>query len=215
MIDCAFLVGRILFECGAVAMKRLVLSIFLIFLQAAPAWAGRAEGWAAYARGDYETALQEFLPLAEEGTPNAHFALGFVYQHVKSDPLNDAEAVKWYLRAAENGHALAQHNLGLMYANGRGIARNDAEAVRWYYKASQQSIAKAQVNLGSMYQRGLGVPRNLVFAYMWFDIATKRFEPGEDRDKAIQARDLVATHMTPIQLTEAKSKARNWKPEAQ
>ena len=56
-------------------MKRLVLLILLTFLQADLAWAGRAEGWAAYARGDYETALKELLPLAEQGTTNAHFAL--------------------------------------------------------------------------------------------------------------------------------------------
>ena len=105
---------------GAVAMKRLVLSIFLIFLQAGPTWAGRAEGWAAYGRGDYETALKELLPLAEEGTANAHFALGFVYEQVKGDPQNDAEAVKWYRRAAEKGHAQAQHNLGDLYQTGRG-----------------------------------------------------------------------------------------------
>jgi TPR repeat protein len=193
-------------------MKRLVLSIFLIFLQTGPTWAGRAEGWAAYARGDYETALKELLPLAEEGTPNAHFALGFVYEHIKGDPQNDAEAVKWYRRAAEKGHAQAQHNLGLMYANGRGIARDDAEAVTWYYKAAQQGIAKAQVNLGSMYFRGLGTPQDFIFAHMWFSLAASRFEPGEDRDKAVKARDLVALHMTPVQITEAKYLARKWTP---
>ena len=193
-------------------MKRLVLSIVLIFLQAVPAWAGRAEGWAAYARGDYETALQEFLPLAEQGTANAHFTLGFVYEHIKGDALNDVEAVKWYRRAAEKGHAQAQHNLGLMYANGRGIARDDAEAVRWYTKAAHQDIAKAQVNLGSMYQRGLGTRRDAVLAYMWFELASKRFDPGEDRDKAIRGREVVAAHLTPVQLTKAKGLARKWKP---
>ena len=195
-------------------MKRLVLSIVLIFLQAAPAWAGRAEGWAAYARGDYESALQEFLPLAEQGTANAHFTLGFVYEQVEGDALNDVEAVKWYRKAAERGHAQAQHNLGLMYANGRGIARNDAEAVKWYTRAAQQNIAKAQVNLGSMYQRGLGIPQDAVLAYMWFALASKRLDPGEDRDKARQGREVVAAHLTPVQLTKAKGLVWKWKPKA-
>jgi TPR repeat protein len=192
-------------------MKRLVLSIFLIFLQAGPTWAGRAEGWAAYGRGDYETALKELLPLAEEGTPNAHFALGFVYEQVKGDPQNDAEAVKWYRKAAEKGHAQAQHNLGIMYANGRGIARNDVEAVKWYTKAAEQNIAKAQVNLGSMYQRGRGTREDPILAYVWFTIAAKRLNPGEDREKAIRGRDLVAARMAPIQLTKAKQQLRDWR----
>ncbi len=33
----------------------------------APAWAGFDEGWAAYNRGDYATALREWRPLAEQG----------------------------------------------------------------------------------------------------------------------------------------------------
>jgi TPR repeat protein len=196
-------------------MKRLILTLILIVVQAGPAWAGRAEAWAAYARGDYETALQEFLPLAETGTASVQFALGFVYEQVEGDPQNDAEAVRWYRRAAEKGHGEAQHNLGIMYANGRGVARNDAEAVRWYTKAAQQDIAKAQVNLGSMYQRGLGTPQDVILAHMWFNLAAKRLEPGEDRDKAIQGRDVVAAKMTPVQLIKAQRLAQNWKPKAQ
>jgi TPR repeat protein len=199
---------------GAVAMMRLVLTLFLIVLQAGPVWASRAKAWAAYARGDYETALQEFLPLAEQGTPSVHFALGFVYEHVKGAPQNDVEAVKWYRRAAEQGHGEAQHNLGIMYANGRGVARDDAEAVAWYRKAAEQDIAKALVNLGSMYMRGRGVPQDPILAHMWLSVAIDRMEPGQDRDKAAEARNLVAESMTPLQIKKAKLRARNWTPKA-
>ena len=36
-------------------------------LLAAPAWADFDDGSAAYEHGDYETALEEWLPLAERG----------------------------------------------------------------------------------------------------------------------------------------------------
>ncbi len=41
-------------------MKRLVLTFAILIGLAAPAWAGFAEGVAAYERGDYATALREF-----------------------------------------------------------------------------------------------------------------------------------------------------------
>ncbi len=45
-------------------MKWLVLTFAILIGLAAPAWAGFAEGVAAYERGDYETALREMRPLA-------------------------------------------------------------------------------------------------------------------------------------------------------
>ncbi len=42
-------------------MKRLVLTFAILIGLAAPAWAGLAEGVAAYERGDYATALREFM----------------------------------------------------------------------------------------------------------------------------------------------------------
>ena len=84
----------------------------------APAWADWDEGAAAYWRGDYATALQEFKPLAEHGLAGAQYNLGVMYDKGKGVPQDDAEAVKWYRKAAEQGVAEAQYNLGFMYRNG-------------------------------------------------------------------------------------------------
>ncbi len=48
-------------------MKRIALAAVLLFVLVGPAWAGFDEGSAAYERGDYETALKEYRPLAEQG----------------------------------------------------------------------------------------------------------------------------------------------------
>ncbi len=47
-------------------MKRVTAFAVLLVVLAAPARAGLDEGVAAYERGDYETALREFRPLAEQ-----------------------------------------------------------------------------------------------------------------------------------------------------
>ena len=55
-------------------MKRLIFTIAILISLAAPAWAGFAEGAAAYLRGDYATALREFRPLAEQGDADAQWS---------------------------------------------------------------------------------------------------------------------------------------------
>ena len=56
-------------------------------------------GVKAYERGDYETALQEWQPLAEEGNPKAQFHLGQMYAKGNGIPKNDEEAAKLYKKA--------------------------------------------------------------------------------------------------------------------
>ena len=94
-------------------MKRLVLTFAILVGLAAPAWAGFAEGVAAFERRDYATALREFRPLAEQGHADAQFNLGLMYYKGQGVPQDHAEAMKWYRKAAEQGDADAQRNLGV------------------------------------------------------------------------------------------------------
>ena len=83
---------------------------------ALPTWAQDYDaGAAAYKRGDYAAALEEWRPLAEQGDVRAQFNLGAMYDHGMGVPPNYAEAARWYRKAAEQGDAGAQHNLSLMY----------------------------------------------------------------------------------------------------
>ena len=93
-------------------MRRLILTVSLILVLAAPAWAGFLEGVAAYERGDYAMALREFRPLAEQGYAGAQNNLGLMYARGRGVPQDYAAAVKWYRKAAEQGYVEAQHNLG-------------------------------------------------------------------------------------------------------
>ena len=99
-------------------MTRALFAAVLSLWLTTSAWAGFDEGVAAYNRGDYATAFEEMLPIAEQGDANAQFNLGFMYDNGEGVPQDYAEAVRWYRLAAEQGNAFAQVNLGVMYANG-------------------------------------------------------------------------------------------------
>ena len=66
------------------------------------------EGFAAFERGDYETAFREWLPLAEAGNATAQYNLGLLYDKGQGVPQDDQEALRWWRKAAEQGLAEAQ-----------------------------------------------------------------------------------------------------------
>jgi TPR repeat protein len=123
-------------------------------------------------------------------------------------------ALQLWQQLAAQGNAFAQTNLGFMYSSGRGVPQDLGEAAKWFRLAADQGNATAQSTLGSMYFGGESVPQDYVQAYMWVDLAASRFPPSatDDRHEATQHRDIVASRMTPDQLTEAQRLVREWKP---
>ena len=100
---------------------------------AAPAQSGPFEdAAAAYAAGDYATALQLYRAMADQGNGNAQFGLGTLYEQGRGVARDEAMAAKWYRLAAGQGHVQAQYNLGAMYDNGRGVAQDEVLAHMWF-----------------------------------------------------------------------------------
>ena len=90
------------------------------------------KGLVAYNLGDYDTALEEWKPLAEMGNPAAQYKLGYMYKTGKGIPLDYGGAVIWYHLAAIQGNASAQSNLGFMYKTGKGVPQDFLQSYMWY-----------------------------------------------------------------------------------
>ena len=104
---------------------------------------------------------------------------------------------------AKQGDADAQSYLGLMYFKGDGVPQDYKTAAKWYRLAAEQGLAFAQGNLGTMYANGTGVIQDNVYAHMWGNIgASNGYEYGG------KLRDEVAELMTPAQIAEAQTLAR-------
>jgi len=123
---------------------RNLVSIFLLLLLTLHSVlaADFKKGLDAAKKGNFETALKEWRPLAEQGDSYAQYNLGLMYDYGEGVIEDDTQAVYWYRKAAEQGHAKAQYNLGVMYESGRGIAKDDTQAVYWFRKAAEQGEAK-------------------------------------------------------------------------
>lgn len=129
------------------------------------------EGAAAYAEGQYETAMEIWLPLAEAGDVTAQFNVGVMYDQGQGVAQDLAAAEKWYRRAAEQNDTIAQTNLGIIYSQGRGVPQDYAEAARWYERAAALEHGPAQFSLGTLYANGRGVEQNVSKAISLYDRA--------------------------------------------
>ena len=126
---------------------------------------------------------------------------------------NDAEAIRWYRKAAEQDDAVAQFDRGVMYA--KGVSPDHAEAAIWYRLAADHGLAGAQFDLGMMYAQGQGVSQDYVQAHMWLTLAASQLPAlGKyQRNTTVDARDGVASKMTPPQIVEAQELAFEWTTE--
>ncbi len=191
-------------------MKNIIIyfSVLLLFLfvGCSSENARFEEGLAAYERGDYETALQEFKPLAEKGHAGAQFNLGVMYDEGHGVPKDYVEAFKSYKKAAEQGHGKAQHNLGFMYFMGKGVTQDYVEAFKWFKKAAEKGYAMAQHILGYMYFMGKGVTQDYVMANMWYNLAA-----AQGIEAVVVNRGTLEEQMTPEQIVEAQRLSREFK----
>ena len=146
------------------------------------------EGYEAYSRGDFETALREWREVASAGfslfgsgipedkekraeMADARYAIGLLYWNGKGVERNFRESAKWLHDAAEIGHADAQLKLGYMYINGKGIPQDYGKARKWLSQSAEQGNMDAQYNLAVLYYKGLGTPQDMEKARYWFDKA--------------------------------------------
>ncbi len=98
----------------------------------------------AYNRGDYETALKKFLPLAKQGLAAAQLNLGLMYANGQGGPQDYGEGMQWIRRAADQGDAAAQSNLGVMYDEGQGVPKDSIQAYMWVTLSVEQGFEPAK-----------------------------------------------------------------------
>ena len=101
------------------------------------------EGLLAYGSGDYNTALENWRPLAEQGHALAQFHLAVMYDNGEGVFPDKKEAVRLYRLAAKQGNAKAQHNLGLMYRKGEGVFQDLEKSYTWLILAAVNGAEKA------------------------------------------------------------------------
>ena len=128
---------------------------------------GLDDGLAAYEKGDYRTALDKLMPLAEKGVAMAQNTLGKMYMQGQGVPQDYDKAMRLFRKAAKKKLPNAQNNLGVMYAGGYGLKQDFKQAISWFKKAASQGYVIAIDNLADLYEKGVAVNQDPIEAERW------------------------------------------------
>lgn len=151
-----------------------ILFIFFLIFFPLSSHADFEAGVTAYDQGDYAAALQEFLPLAQQGHIKAQFNMGLLYEKGQGVPQDLQEAYRWYYLAGAQGDAYTQNVLGKLFEYGQGVPQDYIQAIYWYGLAAGQGLAEAQFHLGFLYVTGTGVPQSFIEAEQWYRLAAQQ-----------------------------------------
>lgn len=146
----------------------------LLMMFAAPIAASQTaylDARVAYNQGDYETAYEGFIELAQTGNPDATINVAVMFDNGQGVEKNVRRAAYWYKKSARLGIVEAQYNLADMYRVGAGVPKDYDLAFEWFEKAANQGHQKACNSTGHMYLQGLGVAASQSKALGWFERA--------------------------------------------
>jgi len=153
------------------SLKKILSLSLLSFILIGSSNADYGDGDNAYAEGDYQGAILEWLQVAEQGDARAQYNVAWMYANGKGTSQDFQEAANWYEKSADQGYVDAQYNLANLYLRGNGVTQNDYLAFSWFIKAAEQGDAPAQYNLGRMYLLGKGSDKNILEARFWMKLA--------------------------------------------
>lgn len=179
-----------------------LLCLGLLFGGKTSAIADMLDGAAAYERGDYLCAMEEWLPYAARDDANALYNLGQLYRRGKGVEPDLERAEYYYLKAAELNNVLAQNNLGTMYYFSPSPIGNVEKAIHWWNKAARNGHAPAQHSIGLLYLNGYHIPKDQVKAYAWLYLSAQA-----NLEQAIAVEKQLASMMTPDQIAAARDLA--------
>ena len=139
-------------------LAALIITVITTLPLSTAAHADFQAGMEAYEKGDYETALKEWEPLAKAGDAEAQHNLAIIHELGLSTRSNLEEAASLYEIAAHNGIVQSQVNLAVMLIEGRGVISDTPRALELMTMAADRGNLPALHNLANMYYGGIGTP---------------------------------------------------------
>ncbi|KAG2457752.1 SE1L1 protein, partial [Polypterus senegalus] len=143
-------------------------------------WSERLmSAYSSYKDGDADSAIVQYLLLAEQGYEVAQSNVAFILdqtEEVKLFSENETypRALLHWNRAAAQGYTVARIKLGDYHFYGYGTDVDYETAVIHYRLASeQQHSAQAMFNLGYMHEKGLGIKQDIHLAKRFYDMAAE------------------------------------------
>jgi len=134
-----------------------------------------------YSEGDFQSAYDKYLKLAEEGHGDSQVFVGWMLEKGIGIAKSSESAKKWFKRAAELGS-----NLGAYYYAIYLIKNNkQEEAFKWITKAALNGDTPSIFRLGYMYVHGKGIRADLEKGLYYLELAANQGHIYAKRELAV------------------------------
>lgn len=110
---------------------------------------------------------------AQAGLPQAHDALGVIYENAVGMVQDFGRSVAHYHIAAQAGVIRAMARYGVALLLGRGVVADRQAAETWLRRAALGGSAEAALRLGRIYAEQNELPPNYAEAAIWFNRAAE------------------------------------------
>lgn len=193
-----------------------VLAAVLLFQSAA--FAGFDEGFDAYNKKDWKTAIMNLRPAAEQGDDRAMVILGNMYSEGLGVDKNLEEAFRLYRRSAEKNNAAGILATATMYQQGLGVPANGKLSIDWHRRSAMLGHQTGAFFYAvTLYQGSRGktfdIKPDNKEAYKWFRIAAKSDANQNIKKTATSLADILAKKLTGDEITAADREVLSWKPQ--
>jgi TPR repeat protein len=158
---------------------------------------------------DHVAARLWFNKAAEKGQVEAQFELGRIYRDGLGTRVDGKVAVYWFERAAEKATPHAINALGELYLGHQDVSQDFSIARSWFLRGAELGNSASMYNLGVLHAYGRGVVQDEIEAFKWLDLAADT-GVGEERDRALRARTLLAERLTPVEVSWAEGRVGDW-----
>ncbi len=132
-------------------IRNIPLVIIGMLMVVATAHADIDAGKEAYFMGEYERAIEAFMPDAESGNTYAQIKIGYMYENGWGVEKSYINAVDWYNRAIEGGDPEGSVAMAKLHAYGRGLPRDYNRVEALILDAAQKGYHHAYYVMGNFH----------------------------------------------------------------
>lgn len=195
------------------------LSLVFVLAFTAPAHAGFDEGLMSYNKKDWQGAIVNLRPAAEQGDDRAMVILANMYHDGLGVQKDVKESFRLYHRAAEKHNPAAMLATASMYQQGDGVPANSRLAIDWFKRSADLGHQTGAFFYAmAIYQGSRGktfdIKPDNVAAYQYLRLAAKNGGNENITRAASALADTLAQRLTGEEMTRATQKIAEWKPVA-
>ncbi len=125
-------------------MKRIYALACVLVSVCGTVYADRNDGVYAHLKGDYASAYNVFIALAQTSEDRiAQYYLGMMHLQGQGVEQDYKQAGEWFRKASEQGLASAMYKLAELYTEGKGVPKDPEFAYVWYRVGAAHGHAKS------------------------------------------------------------------------